>query len=202
MENLHLIVGLGNPGKGYARTRHNAGFLALDQLMKRWRLEWSRDARFESQWARGEQDGRKVLLVRPQTFMNRSGEAVARYVTYYRVAVERLLVLVDDADLDLGAVRLRPQGSSGGHHGLESIEQQLGTREYGRLRIGIGRQREGPREITGHVLGRFGRSEWRWFERVLDRVAEQVECWLNAGTKAAMNRYNGLVAPTEQEFTE
>lgn len=197
MENLYLIVGLGNPGRGYERTRHNAGFLAVDRLAGRWRLEWTADAGFNSRRARVDREGRRVLMVQPQTFMNQSGDAVARYVAYYRVAIERLLVVVDDADLDLGIVRLRPRGSSGGHHGLESIERQLGTREYGRLRIGIGRRNEGPREITGHVLGRFERSEWPWFERVLDRVADQVECWLEAGMGVAMNRYNGVVAQTE-----
>ena len=197
MENLYLVVGLGNPGKGYERTRHNAGFLAVDRLVRRWRLEWTADAVFDSRRARVDRDGRRVLMVQPQTFMNRSGDAVGRYVAYYRVALERLLVVVDDADLDLGTVRLRPRGSSGGHHGLESIERQLGTREYGRLRIGIGRRSEGPREITNHVLGRFERSEWPWFERVLDRVADQIECWLEAGMGVAMNRYNGVVAQTE-----
>jgi peptidyl-tRNA hydrolase, PTH1 family len=202
MENLYLIVGLGNPGKGYERTRHNAGFLGLDRLARRWRLEWKADAGFNSRRARMDRDGRRVLLVQPQTFMNRSGDAVARYVAYYRVGVERLLVLVDDADLALGTVRLRPGGSCGGHHGLESIERQLGTRDYGRLRIGIGRSTEGAREITDYVLARFESSEWSWFERVLDRVADQVECWLQAGMNVAMNRYNGVVTRTEQEFTE
>jgi peptidyl-tRNA hydrolase, PTH1 family len=198
MENLHLIVGLGNPGKGYERTRHNAGFLALEQLVRRWRSEWSASVRFNSRWVRIERDGRQVLLVQPQTYMNRSGDAVARFVAYYRVALERILVVVDDADLELGMVRLKARGSSGGHHGLESIESQLGTREYGRIRIGIGRRSEGPREITGHVLGRFERSEWPWFERVLERVADQMECWLDAGVAMAMNRYNGMVSRTEQ----
>jgi PTH1 family peptidyl-tRNA hydrolase len=160
-------------------------------------------------WRRGggwnvrvDRDGRRVLLVQPQTYMNRSGDAVARYVAYYRVAVQRILVVVDDADLELGMVRLKPRGSSGGHHGLESIEARLGTREYGRLRLGIGRRDEGRREITDHVLGQFGRVEWEWFERVLDRASEQMECWLESGVNVAMNRYNGLVSRTEQELTE
>jgi PTH1 family peptidyl-tRNA hydrolase len=148
-----------------------------------------------------DREGRRVLLVQPQTYMNLSGEAVARFVAFYRVATERLLVVVDDADLALGAVRLRPRGSSGGHHGLESIERLLGTREYARLRIGIGRN-EGPRQITGHVLGRFERAEWPLVERVLDRVVEQVGCWLDAGVTVAMNRYNGVVSRTEQEMSE
>jgi PTH1 family peptidyl-tRNA hydrolase len=201
MENTHLIVGLGNPGKGYERTRHNAGFLAVERLGVRWRAEWSEGVRFESRWARVDRVGRRVLLVQPQTYMNLSGEAVARYVSYYRVAMERLLVIVDDADLTLGSVRLRARGSSGGHHGLESIERLLGTREYGRLRIGIGRS-AGPREITGHVLGRFERAEWPLLERVMERVVEQVGCWLESGVTVAMTRYNGVVPRTEQEMSE
>jgi PTH1 family peptidyl-tRNA hydrolase len=202
MEPVHLIVGLGNPGRGYARTRHNAGFLAVERLARNWQVEWSADGRFEASWARADRGVRRVLLVRPQTYMNRSGEAVVRYVKYYRVALERLLVVVDDADLALGALRLKPRGSSGGHHGLESIEAQLGSREYARLRIGIGRRAEGGREITDHVLGRFERAEWIWFERVLERVVDQMECWLEAGVQVAMNRYNGAVAQSEQEVKE
>ncbi|MCL4180573.1 MAG: aminoacyl-tRNA hydrolase [Verrucomicrobia bacterium] len=202
MENLYLIVGLGNPGKRYERTRHNAGFLAVDRLVRRWSLAWATEARFDARSARVDREGRRVLLVQPQTFMNRSGDAVGRYVTYYRVALDRMLVVVDDADLELGTLRLKPRGSSGGHHGLESIESQLGTREYARLRIGIGRRREGPREITDYVLGRFEPSEWRGFERVLERSADQMECWMAEGMSVAMNRYNGVLAPMEQESTE
>jgi len=202
MENLYLIVGLGNPGKRYERTRHNAGFLAVDRLARRWSLAWATEARFDARSARVDREGRRVLLVQPQTFMNRSGDAVGRYVTYYRVALDRMLVVVDDADLELGTLRLKPRGSSGGHHGLESIESHLGTREYARLRIGIGRRPEGPREITDYVLGRFEPSEWRGFERVLERSADQMECWMAAGMSVAMNRYNGVLAPTEQESTE
>jgi PTH1 family peptidyl-tRNA hydrolase len=201
MENVYLIVGLGNPGKGYERTRHNAGFLALERMGTLWRAEWSTGARFDSRWARVDRDGGRVLLVQPRTYMNRSGDAVARFVAYYRVALDRLLVVVDDADLVLGTVRMKPRGSSGGHHGLESIESKLGTREYGRLRIGIGRN-EGSREITDHVLGRFSSAEWPLVERVLDRVTDQVVCWLDAGMNVAMNRYNGVVPRTEQELSE
>jgi PTH1 family peptidyl-tRNA hydrolase len=199
MEPLYLIVGLGNPGKGYERTRHNAGFLAVQHLADRWKVEWKADARFDARRARLERAGKRVLLVQPQTFMNRSGDAVARYAAYYRVSLDRLLVVVDDADLAFGTVRLRAKGSSGGHHGLESVESRLGSREYGRLKIGIGRAEPPLREITDHVLGRFSRSEWLWFERILDRVTDQVECWLQAGMGAAMNRFNGVVARTEQE---
>src|SRR5262245_11453210 len=138
MEQLHLIVGLGNPGAEYAKTRHNAGFLVAERLAERWHAGWAYEKQFNARVAKAEQDGKPVLLCEPQTYMNSSGEAVAAVVSFYRAAKERLLVVVDDADLPLGEIRLRPGGSSGGHHGLESIEQHLGTREFARLRVGIG----------------------------------------------------------------
>jgi peptidyl-tRNA hydrolase, PTH1 family len=202
MENLHLIVGLGNPGRGYARTRHNAGFLVLDRLAVQWRLGWQLNRDFESRLALATDGGRRVLLAQPQTYMNLSGQAVGRLVEYYRVGLDRLLVIVDDADLPVGGLRLRPQGSSGGHHGLESIEARLGTRVYARMRVGIGGRGAGPREITGHVLGRFGATEEARMERVFARAAEQAMCWLREGISAAMSRYNGMVEETEQETTE
>jgi PTH1 family peptidyl-tRNA hydrolase len=190
MENWHLIVGLGNPGTEYARTRHNAGFVVVQTLASRWRADWSKELRFKARLARMDRARHKVLLCEPQTFMNLSGEAVSAVVAYYRVPVAKLLVVVDDADLPLGEIRLRPSGSSGGHHGLESIEQHLGTREYARLRVGIGRH-DGAREISGHVLGRFGSTERALADRVLTVAADQAECWLEAGIQKAMNQFNG-----------
>jgi PTH1 family peptidyl-tRNA hydrolase len=108
------------------------------------------------------------------------------------------LVVVDDADLPLGGIRLRPRGSTGGHHGLESIEQRLGTREFARLRIGIGRTATSVREITGHVLGRFSAEEGALLKRVLDRAAEQVECWVGEGIAKAMNRFNGTIESSNE----
>ncbi|HZV36060.1 MAG TPA: aminoacyl-tRNA hydrolase, partial [Verrucomicrobiae bacterium] len=150
MENLHLIVGLGNPGAKYARTRHNIGFQLVERLAEKWRTNWSDEKKFQSRVARWERDGRTVLLAQPQTFMNASGEAVGALTGFYRVPLARLLVAVDDADLPLGEIRLRPRGSSGGHHGLESIEQHVGSREFARLRLGIGRTADGRREITDY----------------------------------------------------
>src|SRR5436309_8359222 len=139
MENFYLIVGLGNPGAEYARTRHNAGFMVVERLAERWQAGWGLEQKFESRVARAERDGRRLLLGQPQTYMNQSGEAVAKLAEYFRAPLDRLLVVVDDADLPLGEIRLRPRGAGGGHHGLESIERRLGTRQYARLRIGIGR---------------------------------------------------------------
>src|SRR4051794_26676621 len=140
MENLHLIVGLGNPGSEYARTRHNAGFLAVDQVAVRWRAQWSFEKKFNAKFARVQRGGRQALLCEPQTFMNLSGEAAGNVMRFYGVPPGQFLAVTDDADLPFGQIRMRPGGSSGGHHGLESIEQHVATREYARLRIGIGRQ--------------------------------------------------------------
>ena len=192
MENLHLIVGLGNPGAEYARTRHNAGFLAVQELAERWKADWTLEKKFNVRLARTEANGRRVLLGEPQTFMNASGEAVGALANFYRVPVRQVLVVVDDADLPLGELRLRPGGSSGGHHGLESIEQHLGTREFARLRIGIGRQ-DGVREITNYVLGRFNAAEEKQAAKILATAGDQAECWLVDGIEKAMNRFNGLV---------
>src|SRR5690606_5472484 len=125
MDDWSLIVGLGNPGEQYARTRHNAGFLVLDGLADRVRANWSVEKRFSALVARAEFGRRRLLLAKPQTYMNLSGEAVGALMQFYRVPISALLVVVDDANLSLGAIRLRPGGSSGGHHGLDSITQHL-----------------------------------------------------------------------------
>jgi PTH1 family peptidyl-tRNA hydrolase len=193
MENLHLIVGLGNPGAKYVRTRHNVGFRLVEELAGRWRAAWKLEKKFQASVVTAERNGRTVLLGRPQTFMNASGEAVGALTAFYRVPLNRLLVAVDDADLPLGELRLRVRGSSGGHHGLESIEQHVGSREFARLRIGIGRTADGRREITGHVLAPFETAESALVEQVLTAAAAQAECWLDNGIEMAMNRFNGAV---------
>jgi len=198
MENLYLIVGLGNPGVKYKRTRHNAGFVVVDKLAEQWRADWALEKKYNAYLAWAEQAERRVLLCKPQTYMNASGEAVQAVVTFYNLAPARALVIVDDADLPFGQLRLRPSGSSGGHHGLESIERHLGTREYPRLRIGIGRQ-EGAREITGHVLGRFGSTEAKLADKILTVAASQAETWLSAGIQKAMNQFNGAVEDAVDE---
>ena len=203
MENLHLIVGLGNPGAKYARTRHNIGFQLVERLADGWRADWSAEKKFQARVARAERDGKPVLLAEPQTFMNASGEAVGAMAGFYRLPLARLLVAVDDADLPLGEIRLRKSGSSGGHHGLESIEQRLGSREFARLRLGIGRTADGKREITDYVLAPFGAAETALVERVLKAACAQVECWLDAGIEKAMSQFNGVVkSPDEKRKTE
>ncbi len=193
---FYLIAGLGNPGNEYARTRHNAGFLVVDYLARLWRAEWKQADRFRARVARAELDQRKIMLCQPQTYMNQSGEAVGALTAYYGVPQDQLLVLVDDADLPVGVLRLRPEGSSGGHHGLESIESHLGSRQYARLRLGIGRQSGSGRQIEDYVLGRFQPAETELMEKVIIQAAAQVECWLLYGAQRAMNEFNGTIENT------
>ncbi|MGD0743958.1 MAG: aminoacyl-tRNA hydrolase [Verrucomicrobiota bacterium] len=192
MEKVFLIVGLGNPGAEYAKTRHNAGYLLAGKLAARWKADWKNERKFNARVARAKRHGIRVLLCQPRTFMNASGEALQALMNYYRVPLGQLLVVVDDADLPLGEVRLRAGGSSGGHHGLESIEQHLATRAFPRLRLGIGRK-DGAREITDYVLDRFNAAEAALMEKVLGRAADQAECWLDDGIEMAMNRFNGSI---------
>lgn len=201
MEDRHLIVGLGNPGADYAKTRHNAGFMLVDRLAQSWRAGWNSEKKFQARLAKAERDGKRLVLCEPQTFMNLSGEAVGALVKFYQLPLTKLMVAVDDADLPLGEIRLRPSGSSGGHHGLESIEQHLGSRDYARLRIGIGRK-DSRREIAGHVLGKLSASEMALMEKVLVRAAEQVECWLAHGLPKAMSQFNGVVEDSNNEGTK
>ena len=213
METLYLIAGLGNPGPEYSRTRHNAGFngftgqfsighagfMAVEALAGDCRAAWKNEPKFRSRIARGAIAGRMVIFCEPQTFMNASGEALAPLAAYYKIARENILVAVDDADLPLGQIRLRPEGSSGGHHGLESIERHFGSRGFARLRIGIGRTGRQLREITGHVLGAFSADEKPLLEQVLERSARQIKCYLTEGMQKAMSQYNGAVAPENKE---
>ena len=193
MESLCLMVGLGNPGAEYARTRHNVGFLVLDELARKLGAVWGHEKKFEARIAKIELGTRRLMLAQPQTFMNASGQAVGALLSFYRASLAQLLVIVDDADLPLGLVRLRPKGSSGGHHGLESIERHVGTRDFARLKVGIGRNQDGRREITNHVLGKFGPEEIELLEKVLQHTARQAECWAAEGIEKAMNLFNGVV---------
>jgi len=197
---LQLIVGLGNPGREYRDTRHNAGFMLLERLAQDLRSGWRTEKKFFAELADGSVEGRRWLLCRPQTFMNLSGESVGKLMNFHRLTPAALLVVVDDADLPLGTLRMRPEGSSGGHHGLDSIEQHLGTRSFARLKLGIARPASAVRDIAGHVLGKFAAEDLPVWEKVLERGAQQVRSWSVEGIGRAMNRYNGPVAtPVDQE---
>ena len=186
---LSLIAGLGNPGPQYAANRHNIGFRCLDRLAAAHGLTFDRRQK-RALTARGVIAGREVLLVKPQTFMNESGRAVVPLARFYKVPPARLLVVYDDLDLPPGTLRLRPSGGSGGHRGMRSIIAQLGSQEFPRLRIGIGRP-PGRMDPAAYVLQDFAPEEWPLMEETLARAIAAIEVWLTEGLHAAMSRYNG-----------
>ncbi len=189
---LHLIVGLGNPGPKYDRTRHNAGFAAIDELARRHGLDWrGRQARAEI--ARGTIGGVSVVLAKPQTFMNLSGESVSGLLHWHKLPVARLLVLYDDLDLPLGTIRVRARGSAGGHNGMSSIIQHLRTQEFARVRIGIERPPGGGDPI-GWVLGHFTKEQAQELAPALSAAADAAEFWLANGIDKTMNAFNGGAA--------
>jgi peptidyl-tRNA hydrolase, PTH1 family len=187
---MMLIAGLGNPGRLYLHNRHNVGFHVVDLLARRHHLSFEhRKAKAVVTSGRiGEAD---VTLAKPQTFMNLSGTSVSPLLRSLHLAPADLLVVYDDLDLPLGTLRLRPNGSAGGHHGMESIIAQLGSREFPRLRIGIGRPGDrSPDEVADYVLSNFSSSERVLMDDVYVRAADTIECILSEGLAAAMNRYN------------
>jgi PTH1 family peptidyl-tRNA hydrolase len=185
----YLIVGLGNPGEEYAQTRHNAGFQCLGVLARRHRLSF-RDKRARARLAQGQVAGRKVVLARPYTYMNRSGAAVAGLLRWLRLAPARLLVVYDDLDLPAGVIRLRGRGGAAGHRGMDSIIAALGTEEFPRLRLGIGRPVDPAMDPIDYVLLPLTAQEQRQWAPVLERAADAVECFLGEGLAAAMDRFN------------
>ena len=183
-----LVVGLGNPGPEYADNRHNVGFRCVDRLASAHNLTFDR-SRKRSHLALGMLLGRPVIVAKPRTFMNRSGYAVAALVRFYRFQLDRVLVVYDDLDLPLGALRVRPSGGSGGHRGMASIIEQLGSRDFARLRIGIGRP-PGRMDPADYVLQDFSRAEEPLVEKVLDMAVATIETWLTQGIDMAMRLHN------------
>ncbi len=186
---MRCIVGLGNPGPEYARTRHNVGAMVIDRLAERHGIALA-TRRHHALFGRGALSGVETLLVEPQTFMNNSGDAVRRILAYYELGPEHLLVVMDDINLPLGVLRIRRSGTDGGQKGLRSIIQHLKTPDIARLRLGVGQLPAG-RDATAYVLSPFRASEREAAATALDRAADAVEVALAEGLEAAMNRYNG-----------
>ena len=183
-----LIVGLGNPGPKYAANRHNAGFRFVDRLGSKLGLAFDK-RKSQALLALGDFDGRRLVLAKPQTYMNESGKAVAPLAHFYKVQPERLLVVYDDLDLPPGTLRLRPEGGSGGHKGMRSIIQHLGTQEFPRLRIGVGRP-PGRMDPAAYVLQNFSADEEALLEETLERAVRAVQLWLCEGIDSAMSQHN------------
>ena len=185
---MKLIVGLGNPGRRYRETRHNVGWEVISRLARRARIAVDEEDGF-SDVGRGAIGGTRVILARPQTYVNVSGEAVRDLRRRHRLRPQDIVVVVDDLDLPLGRLRLRASGSAGGHNGLKSIIEALGTTEFPRLRVGIGRPAEGV-DPADHVLTRFTSDEQAVVDAALDRAAEAIETAITEGIETAMNRFN------------
>jgi len=191
MSNKYLIVGLGNPGREYAQTRHNVGFWVVDELAKRHALPAFTSER-KALVTTGLIKGKSVILAKPQTYMNLSGEAVRSLLDYYKIDIEQLIVAHDDLDLDLGTLRLRQTGGHGGQNGMRSIITHLGTKDFARVRFGIGRP-PGKMQARDYVLHKFIRDDEILAQQVVDAAANAVELWLEEGIEVAMSQCNGDV---------
>jgi PTH1 family peptidyl-tRNA hydrolase len=188
---------LGNPGREYERTPHNAGFMAVDELARRAGCRLRRSFRFRSMLATGALDGADVLLAEPQTFMNDSGSAVASIAGYWKVPAPDVIVVLDDADLEVGQLRVRRKGSSGGHRGLTSVIRALGSDEVVRVRVGIGRGHPGE-NLVRHVLRPLGAEAREQLAAAAIRAADAVACILQNGPDRAMNDFNASAAPPRE----
>ncbi len=190
---MKIIAGLGNPGGAYAGTPHNVGFDALDVLAKRWGCTFRRGLRFAAHTAKVDYRDERLLLVKPQTYMNRSGAAIGAILRYNKAAPDDLIVVLDDADLELGRLRVRPGGGTGGHKGLASVVEHVGTGQFVRIRIGIGRRGAGE-NLVGHVLRPFAEEARRVVDEMTARAADAVCCVLDSGVADAMNQFNAVRA--------
>ena len=187
-----LIVGLGNPEPKYDNTRHNIGFAVVDELAKVWQMPLKENKRFQGLFSEGvTPGGQKVRLLKPLTYMNRSGQSVRAVTDWYKVEPCSVLVIYDDMDLPVGRLRMRLSGSAGGHNGMKSIIAHLGSQEFPRLRIGIGKS-DGEKTTISHVLGKFAPAEFKATEKILYISVKAIELSLKAGIEQSMNRYNGF----------
>lgn len=187
-----LIVGLGNPGSKYQQTRHNIGFAAVDALARHWQISLAMQQRFQAEFGQGQQrPGQKVRLLKPLTYMNRSGHSIRAAVDWFNLPMSSVLIIYDDLALPLGKIRLRLSGSAGGHNGIRSAIAHLGTQDFPRLRVGIGQPQAEQRDQTSYVLGRVSTQEAQVLAAVLQVVTEAVECSFDQGIEKAMSLYNG-----------
>ena len=186
---MFLVVGLGNPGRRYQKTRHNLGFIVLDVLAKRWGLEFSEHPAVDALVARGSFSGQQVMLLKPQTYMNLSGLAVGPVLKEAHIPLEKLILVHDDMDLPPGALKIKQGGSSGGHKGVASVIEAAGGQDFLRVKLGIGRP-QGGQEAEHYVLARFKPQEKKLIEEAVERAAEALECIITEGPQKAMSIFN------------
>ena len=184
---MYIIVGLGNPGKKYENTRHNMGFIACDLLAEKYDIKMNK-LRFKALTGEGRIAGQKVLLLKPQTYMNLSGESARQALEYYREEPSHLIVIYDDIDLPTGMIRLRKKGSAGTHNGMRNVVYQIQSEDFPRIRIGIGSGRRG--DLVDYVIGAVAKDEKDLLEDALKRAADAAACIVEKGIEKAMNEYN------------
>ncbi len=184
----YLIVGLGNPGEAYVKTRHNVGFTIVQSLARKNGMGFKHTSHLIGEIAQGEIHGKKGLLLLPMTFVNSSGDAVRRCMDYFKVPLDHMIVVCDDIALPITTMRLRGQGSSGGHNGLKSIETHVNTQHYARLRIGVGSPEQ--EKLVDYVLGKFSQEEIKKIEEITVKAMEVLELWIAAGIAMAMQTAN------------
>jgi PTH1 family peptidyl-tRNA hydrolase len=187
MAEIKMVVGLGNPGKKYAATRHNIGFRVIDSLAETLKIKM-RKRKFGARFGQGEFEDKNLILLKPWQFVNQSGQAVATAIGFYRLALSNLLVIIDDMALSPGRIRLRAKGSAGGHNGLADIIEKLGSKDVARLRIGIGRSNRQP--DYDYVLDKPTDQEKMMLDETNDRAREAAICWIQYGIEAAMSKFN------------
>lgn len=191
-----MIVGLGNPGSNHAKQRHNIGFMAADEIVRRHNLSsWQK--KFSGNISEGQIGGQKVLLLKPMTFMNLSGQSVGEAARFYKIAPADIIVMHDELDLAPAKIRVKTGGGHGGHNGLKSIDAHLGTKDYQRIRMGIGHPGDKAR-VNGHVLGDFAKADYSWLEPLLDDTARYIDLLLGGDASGFMNKLSPNAAPAAQ----
>ena len=188
MINMYLIIGLGNPEPEYSRTRHNMGFDTINKVANKYKIEMPRE-KFEGIYGNGVINNEKVILLKPQTYMNLSGKSIKQFINFYKIPTENILVIYDDMDIDIGKIKIRKQGSAGSHNGMKSIVNELKTTMFSRIRIGIGKPKEDYEKIN-YVIGKIENEEYKQLEEGIDRAVEAVGEFIENGIDIAMNKYN------------
>lgn len=187
---MYLVVGLGNPGDEYRNTRHNVGFDIIDLLSEKYNIKISR-IKFKGVYGEGIIEGEKVILLKPQTYMNLSGESIRELISFYKIPHDKIIVIYDDISLEVGRLRIRSKGSAGGHNGIKSIIAQLATDEFPRIKVGVGQPNS---DMVKHVLGRFSKEDRDKVEKTFEAASKAVETIISDNVDEAMNKFNGFIA--------
>ena len=188
MDNIYIVVGLGNPGSEYELTRHNAGFRVIDALAKEYNIAINKP-KFKALVGEAKIGDKKIILVKPQTYMNSSGESVREIIDWYKISMDNLIVIYDDIDISFGKLRIRPSGSAGSHNGLKSVISLVGSTDFKRVRVGIGKPPQNW-DLINYVLGRFTKEEETDFEKVKNNARDAVKCIIDNDINCAMNKFN------------